>query len=425
MDEGAGAVDMSDAGADGRTGEAPSGVSRRGFLQAAGAVGLAATAGSALFGAQPARATTGQIPFLGSYEGVPGGPNQWFDDIKKVVPLLNGYRQYDPAQNYPTQDPKTGIWQNHFASQWPDDPYTGYAGPSVFSIYVAPSTVTGSQATQTKHDIMTLMTSAKNPHSYLSAWHEFGNIDYGAYGVTADNLKEVHNFLCGIAALPQFPNVAYGPILFAPKVHDYNYLVAAFQSCPSGMGFYGVDVYGNNGTSAGLSQLDNFIDLAMPLDPHNNPQLIIAETNAPLSETLAFKAGETGIDLFTAPNSSFIDGQPVKLEGAFLPPGFSAGVTYYVLNASGDSFMLSDTSFGPVHTLTGFGEGVVTTLPAPRAGGVGTGWFESVCSTMHNYGPKALGVLTYWNVNGALSGGWEDPDGTTAAALNNCINNVL
>jgi hypothetical protein len=311
----------------------------------------------------------------------------------------------------------------------------------VFSIYVAPSTVTGSQAAQTKQDIITLMTSAKKPHSYLSAWHEFGNIDYGHfynsyynqtfdYEVTADNLKEVHNFLCGIAALPQFPNVAYGPILFAPKVHDYNYLVAAFQSCPSGMGFYGVDVYGNNGTSAGLQQLDNFINLAMPLDPHNNPQLIIAETNTPLPRGVPFGVISPPQDgwLSSGSGSSLINGQPVSVVGPSLPFPLTPGMTYYVLNVNGagsDTFQLSLSSFGQPLPYESSGSGGLITLPAPRAGGVGTGWFESVCSKMHNYGPKALGVLTYWNVNGQLSGGWEDPDGTTAAALNNCINKIL
>jgi len=431
---------MSDGDADARAAEAPSGVSRRELLQVAGAVGLAttagglaATAGTALFGAQPARAATAQIPFLGSYEGVPGGPNQWFNDIRAVVPGLNGYRQYDPAQNYPTQDPSTGNWVNHFATQWPDDPYTGYAGPSVFSIYVAPTTVTGSQATATAARVKQLMTSARNPHSYLSAWHEYGNIDYSAYGVNASNLYQVHKFLCGIAA--QFPYVTYGPILFAPGVHYHDSLVANFQSCPPGMGFYGVDVYGNNGTSLGMQQLDSFINLAKPLDPNDNPQLIVAETNTPLPESFPFSAGTSNGNWFNAPTAGFKNGQPVAVFGAPppysppfgpLPDSIAQGETYYVINVSANSFQLSDTYFGSTAVAVGSPcQGTFWTVPAPRDGGVGTGWYESVCARMASYGPKGLGVLTFWNVDGELSGGWVDPVGSTAAALNNCINNIL
>jgi len=339
------------------------------------------------------------------------------------VPGLNGFRQYD---NKPYQD-STG-WHNRLATAWPPLPYTGC--PSVFSIYPLPDTVIAGDP-DTMNRITTLMSNAP-ANSYLSAWHEFGNIDWsgpppqglGFPGVTAEKLYQVHQILVGIAAL--YP-VTYGPILFAPKLQDRDNLVSAFTSCPRGMGFYGVDVYGNNGTAAGLCQLENFIELAKPLDPHDKPQLLIAETNTPLPVWFSFTAGALGGDWFNAPETSFNNGQPVVLAGGALPGGFAQGVKYYVINVSGAWFQLSATSFGQPLPVSFPGTGTVTTLPlpAPRSGGVGTGWFESVCARMKQYGPKFLGALTFWNVNGPLSGGWQDPDGTTAATLNYCINQIL
>lgn len=410
---------------------AAQGVSRRGFLRTAGAVGLAATAGTAALGALSARPALAANPrsFLGSYEGPPGNPSrQWFDQIRAVVPDLNGYRQYDPTTNYPVQN-SDGSWQNKFATQWPDPPYVGYTGPSVFSIYVAPSTVSGSQAAQTRADIEKLMASAKNPRSYLSAWHEFGNIsynDFGSnhinYGLTADNVKAVHNFLCGIAA--EYANVTYGPILFAPKVHDLASLQAAFQSCPKGMGFYGVDVYGNNGTAAGLAQLENFISLAKPLNASNYPLLLVAETNTPLPETFSFTATAMGA-FFGAAGSILTNGQPVQLLGSPVPGGFVAGKMYYMLDASDDSFQLSDTPFGNALPIGSSCSGLLATMPAPRAGDPGTGWFESVCNRMHIYGTNSIGVLTFWNVNGQLSGGWDPTDTATISSLNYCADHIF
>jgi len=378
-------------------------------------VGAAATAGTAAFGALgrvPARAATAP-PFLGSYEGVAGQTtNQWFTEIKAVVPGLNGFRQYDRK---PFQD--SAGWHNQIATAWPPLPYTGC--PSVFSIYPLPDTVIAGDS-DTMNAIDMLM-SKSPPNSYLSAWHEYGNIDWlkmGYPGVTAEKLYQVHQILVGIAA--KYP-VTYGPILFAPKLHDYNSLVSAFTSCPPGMGFYGVDVYGNNGTAAGLCQLEKFIELAKPLDPHYpdiKPQLLIAETNTPLPETFAY----TQLDSFTfiAGKSDFDNGQPVELID------FEPGVTYYVLNANGDQYQLSDTSFGKVKGFPAIGTGLIATRSAPRAGAPGTGWFESVCARMKQYGPKAIGALTYWNVTGALSGGFlpNDADGAIDA-LNYCINKIL
>jgi hypothetical protein len=299
---------------------------------------------------------------------VHGGPNQWFDQIAAVVPGLSGFRQYDNGS--PTLAPpgvlSPGGWLNNLATTWPAPPFPGYEGPSVFSIYPVPDSLAViniggkpvPQFPETYKELDSLLASAP-PNSYLSAWHEFGTIDYSAFDfLDAKSLYGLHQALNDLVA--DYPNVTYGPILFTPKTQDYNSLVAAFQSVPPGMGFYGVDVYGNNGTCEGLAQLENFIKLAKTIRGGSTyPKLLIAETNTP----------------------------PVSSEYP---------------NA------------------------------APRSGPAGTGWFESVCTRMHNYGANSIGVLTYWNVSGKLSGAWDpgpvtpqDPDGTTVTALQNCIDKIF
>lgn len=337
-----------------------SGASRRTFLRMAGTAGALGLAGAAIR-ARPARAAVATHNFLGSYEGVRGVPNQWFNQIHAVVPGLSGFRQYDnkPVGTFPQL-------HNNLATTWPAPPYPRYVGPSVFSIYPLPESlgIGGPVDPFTEAQINYLIASAP-PDSYLSAWHEFGSIDYSGFGVNAGNLRALHGVL-NLAC--KGSNVTYGPILFAPATQDYDRLVSAFDSCPPDMGFYGVDVYGNRGTCAGLQQLENFINLAKPLDAitPNYPKLLIAETNTPL----------------TPP--------PCTPEPSCQVP------------------------------------------PAPRSGGIGVGWYETICARMHNYGANSIGVLTYWNENGQLSGPWDpgpttstDPDGTTVTALTNCIDKIF
>jgi hypothetical protein len=92
---------------------------------------------------------------------------------------------------------------------------------------------------------------------------------------------------------------------------------------------------------------------------------------------------------------------------------------------------------------------VSSTYPdaAPRTGGVGTGWYQSVCARMNIYGTNSIGVLTYWKDGGGFSGAWnynEDIDGDfdyavgparsahdpwvgpdVISALKDCIDNIL
>ena len=55
-------------------------------------------------------------------------------------------------------------------------------------------------------------------------------------------------------------------------------------------------------------------------------------------------------------------------------------------------------------------------------------WFEAVATRMHQYGSNSIGVLTFWNPTGGLSGPWDPsrPWGTsTINAMNTIINNIF
>jgi len=87
-----------------------------------------------------------------------------------------------------------------------------------------------------------------------------------------------------------------------------------------------------------------------------------------------FTATSAG-SLFTAPGSAYSNGTPVVLSsaGATLPGGFAAGVTYWVVSASGPAFQLSAASGGSPQTVTSTGSGTVTATDTVALYGVQTG----------------------------------------------------
>ena len=52
-------------------------------------------------------------------------------------------------------------------------------------------------------------------------------------------------------------------------------------------------------------------------------------------------------------------------------------------------------------------------------------WFKRVCERMHVYGSHSIGVLTYWNPTGPLSGPWDPMDRNTIAAMNDIVNHIF
>jgi hypothetical protein len=52
-------------------------------------------------------------------------------------------------------------------------------------------------------------------------------------------------------------------------------------------------------------------------------------------------------------------------------------------------------------------------------------WFKRVCERMHVYGSHSVGVLTFWNPRGPLSGPWLPKDRNTIAAMNDIVNHIF
>jgi hypothetical protein len=73
----------------------------------------------------------------------------------------------------------------------------------------------------------------------------------------------------------------------------------------------------------------------------------------------SFTATHASPAVFTASGSYYSDGTPVTLSGGSLPGGFTA-TTYYVVNASGDTFELAATSGGSAINSSSTGSGNVT-----------------------------------------------------------------
>jgi hypothetical protein len=125
-----------------------------------------------------------------------------------------------------------------------------------------------------------------------------------------------------------------------------------------------------------------------------------AVTAAPATQRLATFAGPfTATDaspcVFTAAGSALSNGTPVALVAPpspqVLPGGFTAGTTYYVVSASGDTFELAATSGGSAINSTSAGAGTVSQVVQRYLRVITTGTFN----------PATFAVLV--NRNGALT----------------------
>jgi hypothetical protein len=312
-------VDMLNNDPDRPSVPAASGLSRRTFIAAAGAVGIAATA----FRAMPARAASG-TQFLGSNRDI-------FADIRTGetvggvtypgVSGLSGVRIYGAKPDGTNQE------TDHIPATWPSPPVSN-AGPIVLSIYPVPEHVLDGSLFDTLGDLM----ASAPPGSYLTTWHEALSLPYPSY-ITSDSMYQLHARMNTIA---QGTNVTYGSIFGGGD------LATLFESVPPNLGFYGLDLYGNLGISAGMARLEDFITRARAKDTitPGYPKLVIPECNTP-------KKSER------------------------------------------------------------------------------PDWFTSVCTRMHQYGSNSIGVLTFWNPTGPLSGPWDPTDRNTIGAMNNIIGNIF
>jgi hypothetical protein len=301
------------------------GVSRRAFIGAAGALGVAAAALSG----RPAWAATGATQnghgqFLGSNEDV-------FTDIRdgeKIsgvhypgVPGLRGVRIYG------LQPDGKGEETDRIAKTWPKPPVAN-SGPIVYSIYPVPEHVFNGDL---DHALENLIASAP-AGSYLTCWHEALSLTYPSY-ITSASMYQLHAHM---NAITQGTRVTYGSIFGGGS------LATLFKSVPPNLGFYGLDLYGNKGIADGMARLEQFITLAKPKDTKTPryPRLLLPECNTP-------KKAER------------------------------------------------------------------------------PDWFTSVCQRMHVYGANSIGVLTFWNPHGPLSGPWEPTDRHTIAAMNDIVSKIF
>lgn len=300
-----------------------SGVSRRTLIGAAGVLGIAATASRVL----PAEAATAAAPaaqFLGSNAKV-------FTDIRygeKIsgvrypgVPGLRGVRIYGLQPDGPGKE------TDRIAKAWPAPP-VATAGPIVYSVYPVPEHVFNGDL----HDALKNLIASAPPDSYLTTWHEALSLPYPPY-ITSASMYKLHAHMNAMTA---GTTVRYGSIFGGGD------LVTLFKSVPPDLGFYGLDLYGNEGIEKGLARLEQFISLAKPKDTKTPgyPRLVIPECNTP--------------------------------EKAQRPD-----------------------------------------------------WFKGVCRRMHTYGADSIGVLTFWNPAGPLSGPWDPKDTKTIAAMNDVINSIF
>ena len=86
-------------------------------------------------------------------------------------------------------------------------------------------------------------------------------------------------------------------------------------------------------------------------------------------------AAPASTDTLLAPGSSYAANQPVVVfptAGSTLPAGLTAGVIYYAVSVSGDSFELSTTSGGGAINLTADGSGIVQAIVTDVFGSAGT-----------------------------------------------------
>jgi hypothetical protein len=302
---------------------ATNGLSRRTVIGAVGALGIAGAALRTLPAEAATSAAAAPPEFLGSNANV-------FADIRDGetiggikypgVPGLRGVRIYGLKPDGPGQE------TDRIAKTWPTPPVAS-AGPVVYSIYPVPEHVFNGDL----HKALKKLIASAPPHSYLTAWHEALSLPYPAY-ITSENMYKLHAYLNTLA---KGTNVTYGSIFGGGD------LATLFKSTPPNLGFYGLDLYGNDGIGKGLARLDEFITLAGPKDTRNGyPKIVLPECNI-----------------------------PVKAERP--------------------------------------------------------DWFKSVCERMHTYGSNSIGVLTFWNPDGPLSGPWDPKDTKTIAAMNDIIDNIF
>ena len=122
------------------------------------------------------------------------------------------------------------------------------------------------------------MIAGAPPGSMLNAWHEVLSLPYKQPYLTPYNVYQMH---AKMYSLCQGSNVTYGCLLGGG---DLTYLM---RYVPPGLGYYGLDLYGNLGIRTyprwghPLRRWIQFRELARTKDRLGYPWLVIGETNCP------------------------------------------------------------------------------------------------------------------------------------------------
>jgi hypothetical protein len=247
--------------------------SRRAFLRGASALGLAVAAFPAVAElSAPAAGAAPAAQFLGSNQG-PFKEIRSGETVKGKkypgVPGLSGVRIYGlkpTGKNHET---------NHIARHWPQPtppPEPAHPGPIVYSIYPVPADVMSGQL----YDALTSLIKQAPAGSYLTCWHEALSLKYPKY-ITSEAMYQLHARMNTITKKAN-PGVTYGAVFGGGD------LATLLRSAPPNLGFYGLDLYGNEGISSGLARLETFITLARKKDTitPGYPRLMLPECNTPI-----------------------------------------------------------------------------------------------------------------------------------------------
>lgn len=247
--------------------------SRRSFLRGASTLGLAVAAFPAV-SEVPAAAAAPPAQFLGSdqriFKEIRSG-----ETVKGVkypgVPGLSGLRIYGVKPTGKHHE------TNHIAAHWPQPtppPEPAHPGPSVYSIYPVPADVMSGQGAA--FDAVKNLISTAPAGSYLTCWHEALSLKYPKY-ITSNTIYQLHARMNTLTKQLN-PGLTYGAIFGGGD------LTTLLHSAPPSLGFYGLDLYGNEGIDAGLNRLETFITLARKKDTvHGYPRIMLPECNSPIN----------------------------------------------------------------------------------------------------------------------------------------------
>jgi hypothetical protein len=213
--------------------------------------------GIALAGA----AVLGHAPGTKAGRVVIGANMPWFLDVHEAVPAVSCRRTYFGTHDY-------------IPAKWP---VTASAASESVSLRPVPSSLlSGRLDAKLKRFI-----GSAPPGSFLTAWHEAGNLaGYPAY-INPRNMRAIHRYMNHLC---EGTNVSYGPILCMHPDKMPQWLVP-------GLGWYGLDIYDwpefhfPNGGVLDIHgrlwpRLSQWKAVIQKVSGRRNPELAICETNA-------------------------------------------------------------------------------------------------------------------------------------------------